>query len=58
MSVRLGQIKDRWKNERKIKGADVDWLLDMAKSAETMAAAKTLNRSSRDIVSDLFGGVG
>jgi len=54
---RINNVERRWRDDRKISGNDVEFLIRRARAAETMAAAKKLD-SSRDILGDLFGGFG
>lgn len=51
---RIKQIEARWKDERKIGGADVDWLISLAYLAQAAEVRDLVGRVF-DPLSDLFG---
>lgn len=60
---RLNGLETRWKSERKVSAADVDWLISLARRLDTMVAAGNLRNASRtsseklsDAIGGLFGG--
>ena len=62
MSERLRRIMARWVTDQQITRSDVSWLLERAKTAETLEAANSLRKAtsaSEDPLSDImraFGG--
>lgn len=59
---RIKRIEKRWTDDRKVSGADVDWLIARAKAADTMDSANDLRRASSgdsglgDLLDKMFGG--
>lgn len=55
----LDQIRNRWRNEKKISADSVEKLLDAADKALTMQAADRLRKPGGDdlgsVINDLFG---
>ena len=58
-SERIKRIRGRWADERKISGADVEWLLQQADSAETFRSAASLRDATKSpgdrLMDGLFG---
>lgn len=58
-SEQIKRIRKRWADERKISGADVEWLLQQADSAETFRSASALRDATRSpgdrLMDGLFG---
>lgn len=56
-SEHIKRIRKRWQSERKIRGADVEWLLQQADSAETFRSAANLRNATKSDTEKLIDGL-
>ena len=56
-SERIKRVRQRWETERKISGADVEWLLEQAEVAETFRAAGSLRDATKSPTERMMDGL-